>query len=55
MNGLQDSHEGGKPQLLSAEKSVCVGPPFTALDVVDIAQDNKHPSGLFLLAMGFGR
>jgi hypothetical protein len=43
---IQDRHEDGKPELLCAEQSVCVGSPFTTGNVVGVAEDNKGPGSL---------
>jgi hypothetical protein len=42
----QDGHEHGKPEFLRAQKRVGIGVPFTALDVVEVAHDNKDPGHL---------
>jgi hypothetical protein len=45
-DSVQDSHEHCKPQLLCADQGVCISMPFTAFDVVKVAQDHKDPSHL---------
>lgn len=48
---IQYCHEDGEPQLLGTEEGVRVAAPFSALDVVGVAQDDEDPGHLEALVI----